>query len=163
MTEQRNDTLNPKILPEEERKVEASLRPARLEEFVGQARIKERLSLFIQAAQGRSEHLDHVLFSGPPGLGKPDLVRLRGASTTRPRARVDRKRRRLFAIRKRSAAFTAGADSQRCSGTVSTPVKPRRSRDQRENARAQDGGSGHAHAPRLVCQSALPSVGWPMI
>ena len=61
---------------EEEKKVEATLRPRTLDEYVGQPRIKERLSLFIKAAKQRSEHLDHVLFSGPPGLGKTTLANI---------------------------------------------------------------------------------------
>lgn len=61
---------------EEEKKVEACLRPRSLHEYVGQAKLKERLSLFISAAKKRSEHLDHVLFSGPPGLGKTTLAHI---------------------------------------------------------------------------------------
>lgn len=62
-------------LPEgdEERKFDASLRPRTLGEFVGQKAVKDRLSIFIEAAKKRKEHLDHVLFSGPPGLGKTTL------------------------------------------------------------------------------------------
>src|ERR1700712_995641 len=52
---------------------EYSLRPKRLREFLGQPKIKENLSIFLQAAQGRGEALDHVLLSGPPGLGKTSL------------------------------------------------------------------------------------------
>jgi Holliday junction DNA helicase RuvB len=58
---------------EEERQFDASLRPRTLTEFVGQAAVKDRLSIFIEAAKKRHEHLDHVLFSGPPGLGKTTL------------------------------------------------------------------------------------------
>ena len=58
---------------EEERQFDASLRPRTLSEFVGQAAVKDRLSIFIEAAKRRHEHLDHVLFSGPPGLGKTTL------------------------------------------------------------------------------------------
>lgn len=57
----------------EEDKDEYSLRPKRLREFIGQPKIKENLSIFLQAAQGRGEALDHVLLSGPPGLGKTSL------------------------------------------------------------------------------------------
>ncbi len=52
---------------------EYSLRPKRLREFIGQPKIKESLGIFLQAAQGRGEALDHVLLHGPPGLGKTSL------------------------------------------------------------------------------------------
>ncbi|WP_341764200.1 Holliday junction branch migration DNA helicase RuvB [Candidatus Tisiphia endosymbiont of Beris chalybata] len=55
---------------------EFSLRPSYLKEFVGQQQIKENLSIFIQAAKNRSEHLDHTLFYGPPGLGKTTLAQI---------------------------------------------------------------------------------------
>ncbi|MBN1881758.1 MAG: Holliday junction branch migration DNA helicase RuvB [Deltaproteobacteria bacterium] len=53
---------------------EAGLRPKRLSEFVGQKKIKENLSVFIEAARKRGEALDHVLLYGPPGLGKTTLA-----------------------------------------------------------------------------------------
>ncbi len=53
---------------------DVQLRPSRLSEFVGQNKIKDNLSVFIQAAKERGEALDHVLFSGPPGLGKTTLA-----------------------------------------------------------------------------------------
>lgn len=61
-------------LDEEEKKYEASLRPLTLDEYIGQDRIKENLYIFIEAARRRMEALDHVLFYGPPGLGKTTLA-----------------------------------------------------------------------------------------
>ncbi|GFP32081.1 holliday junction DNA helicase RuvB [Candidatus Hakubella thermalkaliphila] len=61
-------------LREEEIELDRSLRPKYLREFVGQERIKENLSIFIEAAKIRGEALDHVLLSGPPGLGKTTLA-----------------------------------------------------------------------------------------
>lgn len=65
--------LTPLLEADEERQFDASLRPRSLTEFVGQSGLKNRLSIFIEAAKKRKEHLDHVLFSGPPGLGKTTL------------------------------------------------------------------------------------------
>ncbi|MEN8114977.1 MAG: Holliday junction branch migration DNA helicase RuvB [Actinomycetota bacterium] len=59
--------------PEEEA-IESGLRPRRMDEFVGQEALKERLAILIEAARGRGEAIDHVLFSGPPGLGKTSLA-----------------------------------------------------------------------------------------
>ena len=56
--------------------LESSLRPKRLAEFVGQKQARENLSVFIEAAKTRAEPLDHVLFSGPPGLGKTTLAQI---------------------------------------------------------------------------------------
>jgi Holliday junction DNA helicase RuvB len=57
-------------------RLESSLRPVRFEDFVGQDRLKENLRVFIDAAKGRGEALDHVLFCGPPGLGKTTLANI---------------------------------------------------------------------------------------
>jgi Holliday junction DNA helicase RuvB len=56
--------------------LESSLRPKRLSEFVGQKQARENLSIFIEAAKAREEALDHVLFYGPPGLGKTTLAQI---------------------------------------------------------------------------------------
>src|ERR1700748_3195559 len=66
------------VTPErtEDDTMEASLRPKRLADFVGQKQTRENLAVFIQAAKARQEALDHVLFSGPPGLGKTTLAQI---------------------------------------------------------------------------------------
>ena len=56
--------------------LDRSLRPVRFDDFVGQDRIKDNLRVFINAAKGRGEALDHVLFCGPPGLGKTTLANI---------------------------------------------------------------------------------------
>src|SRR6187402_1772504 len=56
--------------------VDAALRPRTLDEFVGQKNARDNLRVFIQAAKARGEALDHVLFFGPPGLGKTTLAQI---------------------------------------------------------------------------------------
>ncbi|MBW2712808.1 MAG: Holliday junction branch migration DNA helicase RuvB [Deltaproteobacteria bacterium] len=58
----------------EDRSIESELRPSSLSEFVGQERLRENLAVFIQAARDREEAVDHLLFTGPPGLGKTALA-----------------------------------------------------------------------------------------
>ena len=66
------------VTPErrEEDTAEASLRPQRLAEFIGQQQARANLEVFIKAARARDEALDHVLFVGPPGLGKTTLAQI---------------------------------------------------------------------------------------
>ncbi len=61
---------------DEERRFDGNLRPSTLEEYVGQTKIKENLSVYIQAAKQRGDVLDHVIFYGPPGLGKTTLANI---------------------------------------------------------------------------------------
>jgi len=68
----RPEVTTPEALPDE-RLSDAALRPSRLDEFVGQPKVKESLQIAIDAARRRREPLDHTLFFGPPGLGKTTL------------------------------------------------------------------------------------------
>src|SRR4030066_736603 len=61
---------------EEEQSLDLNLRPRNLDDFVGQEKLKENLKIFITAAKQRKEPLDHVLFCGPPGLGKTTLAHI---------------------------------------------------------------------------------------
>jgi holliday junction DNA helicase RuvB len=65
--------LAPTVRPEED-ELDRSLRPRRLDDFVGQSRVKEQLAISLDAAKARGEALDHVLLVGPPGLGKTSLA-----------------------------------------------------------------------------------------
>ncbi len=71
--EGRTQITTPEALPDE-RVTDAALRPSRLDEFVGQAKVKESLQIAIDATKQRKEPLDHALFFGPPGLGKTTLA-----------------------------------------------------------------------------------------
>ena len=60
----------------QEQVLDRSLRPLRLDDFIGQPKVREQLEIFIAAAKGRAEALDHVLVFGPPGLGKTTLAHI---------------------------------------------------------------------------------------
>ena len=61
-------------LQDEDNQIETTLRPQRLSDYIGQTKIKDNMKIYIDAARGRGEALDHVLFYGPPGLGKTTLA-----------------------------------------------------------------------------------------
>lgn len=75
MQDQNDRKISPQV-KEDERGFEISIRPKTFDEFIGQDKIKENLSVFIDAARQRQESLDHVLFCGPPGLGKTTLAHI---------------------------------------------------------------------------------------
>jgi Holliday junction DNA helicase RuvB len=72
---ERTEVTTPEALSDDEQ-VEPSLRPQRLAEFIGQPKVCESLAIAVEAARARKEPLDHVLFHGPPGLGKTTLASL---------------------------------------------------------------------------------------
>src|SRR5690348_880579 len=72
--ERRTESLTASGADPDERAVEAALRPRTLDEVIGQERVREQLSLVLEAAQSRGRTADHVLLSGPPGLGKTTLA-----------------------------------------------------------------------------------------
>jgi Holliday junction DNA helicase RuvB len=72
----RERSVDPDALTDEDREFDIALRPRTLDEFVGQERVKEQLQLLIEGARKRAEAVDHLLFSGPPGLGKTTLARI---------------------------------------------------------------------------------------
>ena len=66
--------INPELIDVNEEKMENSLRPKTLSEYIGQDKVKENMKVYIEAAKKRGEPLDHVLLYGPPGLGKTTLA-----------------------------------------------------------------------------------------
>src|SRR4051795_594326 len=70
----REELLNPEPVPGEDVVDVAGLRPRRLDDFVGQAELKEHLAIILEAARRRGQAADHLLFAGPPGLGKTTLA-----------------------------------------------------------------------------------------
>jgi holliday junction DNA helicase RuvB len=72
MTDTPNRPIDPKAKPDD--RVDTALRPQRLTDLIGQDQVKENLAILLAAARGRGEALDHVLFYGPPGLGKTTLA-----------------------------------------------------------------------------------------
>ena len=65
-----NDLISPELTNVEEERMENSLRPKFLKEYLGQDKVKENMKIYIEAAKKREEPLDHVLLYGPPGLRK---------------------------------------------------------------------------------------------
>jgi len=70
----RDEFTDPGVAGDSEESVEAGLRPRALDEFVGQRELKEHLSIVLEAARRRGQSVDHLLFAGPPGLGKTTLA-----------------------------------------------------------------------------------------
>ena len=71
-----NFNIRPELENRQEEKLENSLRPQTLEEYIGQSKVKENMKIYIEAAKKRGDPLDHCLFYGPPGLGKTTIANI---------------------------------------------------------------------------------------
>ena len=106
--------VDPVLDPEDE-ELERSLRPRRLDDFVGQERVKEQLAISLEAAKARGEALDHVLLVGPPGLGKTTLAQI-----IRRRARRRPPHRRRPGAREEGRSRRSSPSSSRTTCSSST-------------------------------------------
>src|SRR5579871_3639656 len=70
----RERLVSPEVISQEEERFSLTLRPSKFDDYVGQQKVVEKLSIALQAAKRRGESLEHVLFHGPPGLGKTTLA-----------------------------------------------------------------------------------------
>ena len=80
----RGDSVVSPLADSDERVIEGALRPKRLDDFVGQARVREQLTLLLHSAMRRGRPPDHVLLSGPPGLGKTTIAMIIAAELGTP-------------------------------------------------------------------------------
>ena len=71
-----NFNIRPEVEDKQEERIEKTLRPQTLKEYIGQEKVKENMKIYIEAAKKRKEPLDHCLFYGPPGLGKTTIANI---------------------------------------------------------------------------------------
>ena len=142
----------------EDREFDVALRPRTLEEFVGQDRVKEQLALLIDGARQRGEPVDHLLFSGPPGLGKTTLAQIvaqRDGRRVPAHVRARRSTGRATSPRSSPTSRTATC----CSSTRSTACRgrSRRSCIRRSRTSTSTSCSGKGPTARSI-RLELPTV-----
>ena len=142
---------------------DAALRPKSFDEYVGQSKVVDNLKVFVAAAQRRGEALDHVLFSGPPGIGKTTLAHLIAARARRAAARhrraCDRAQGHAGLVPDVAVASAASSSSTRCTACSrwSRSTSIRRWRTIRLEIPVGDG----PNAEMLPHQAAAASRSWP--
>ena len=122
----REDSVVSPLADSDERAIEGALRPKRLDDFVGQHRVREQLTLLLRSALRRGRPPDHVLLSGPPGLGKTTIAMIIAAAARR--AAADHQRPGDRALGDLAAVSPPCRRATASSSTRSTgwPARPRR-------------------------------------